>query len=70
MTNPEDIMIANRFIELPKETQKFLSRLQDDDIRLLEEGLRARGVHPDPGQVHAMDCHLRPGDHRRRRDAV
>jgi len=30
---------ANRFNELPSETQKFLSRLDENDIKLLEEGL-------------------------------
>lgn len=30
---------ANRFNELPTETQKFLSRLDENDIKLLEEGL-------------------------------
>lgn len=30
---------ANRFNELPEETQKFLSRLDENDIKLLEEGL-------------------------------
>lgn len=30
---------ANRFNELPEQTQKFLSRLEEEDIKLLEEGL-------------------------------
>ena len=39
MPHSEDITPANRFNELPEETQKFLSRLDEDDIKLLEEGL-------------------------------
>ena len=37
-TDP-DASPANRFNDLPEETQKFLSRLQEEDIKLLEEGL-------------------------------
>lgn len=36
----EEIAAANRFNELPEETQKFLTRLQSEDIVLLEEGLK------------------------------
>lgn len=36
----EEIAAANRFNELPEETQKFLTRLQSEDIALLEEGLK------------------------------
>lgn len=34
-----DDISANRFNELPEQTQKFLSRLDEEDIQLLEEGL-------------------------------
>jgi hypothetical protein len=30
---------ANRFNELPSETQEFLSQLREDDIELLKDGL-------------------------------
>lgn len=30
---------ANRFNELPEETQKFLSQLRDEDIELMKDGL-------------------------------
>lgn len=36
----DEIAAANRFNELPEETQKFLTRLQSEDILLLEEGLK------------------------------
>lgn len=37
--NAPDQSTASKFNELPEETQRFLSRLQGEDIQLLEEGL-------------------------------
>lgn len=36
----ESAAIANKFNDLPDETQKFLSQLREEDIATLKDGLR------------------------------